>query len=492
MNPRRFVLFAATVVGSVVGGAGVSHSAAIVNPWNLDRINQQALPLDGNASMGALTGAGIDVYVVDTGVRATHEQVAGRVFPGIDIPTANGDSAVDPVSSDCDGHGTHVASTIAGTTTGVAIQANIISVRVLDCNGDGEVVDVVKALEWVRAHHTSGRTAVANLSLGVDLGDNGAEIIEMVKKLVSEGIVMVVAAGNGDSTGKGIDACRIAPGSEPLSLTVGAVTKSDYIASYSNYGPCVDIWAPGGDRANPVNAAWFRNDADYMGDIGTSMAAPHVAGVVALLAQQQPGLCPQQYVDAVIERSTKNVILGMDATSLNRLLYADTTPIASVTAPGTPSNVVASPDSGSLLVSWDPPCDGGSPLVRHVVSVLSHGRLVKKVEIPAGKTAARVRGLAQGKKYAVVVTAVNQVGEGAPTVRLVSPKVGGLTVGRRWSWSSGITNDTDSDLTITSKTPRRCKVSGRTIVPLSTGLCRYAIRLKDTPTDIIRTIVVSR
>lgn len=496
VNPRRFVLFAASVVGSVVcsvaGGAGVSHSAAIVNSWNLDRINQQTLPLDGNASMGALTGAGVDVYVVDTGVRPTHEQVSGRVIAGIDIPTANGDSVVNPLSSDCDGHGTHVASTIAGTTTGIAVQANIISVRVLDCNGDGEVVDVVKALEWVRAHHTSGRTAIANLSLGVDLGDNGDEIIAMVKKLVNEGIVMVVAAGNGDATGKGIDACRIAPGSEPLSFTVGAVTKSDYVAPYSNYGPCVDIWAPGGDRANPVNAAWFRNDIDYMGDIGTSMAAPHVSGVVALLAQQQPGLCPQQYVDAVIERSTKNAILGMDGTSLNRLLYADTTPIPSVTVPGTPSNVVATPDAGALLVSWDPPCDGGSPLTGYTVSVLSHGTLVKKVEVSAGKTAARVRGLVQGKKYAVVVTAANPTGAGVSTERLVSPKVGGLSVGRRWSWSNGITNDTDSAFSVASKTPRRCKVSGRTIIPLSTGLCRYSIRLKDAQTDIIRTIVVSR
>lgn len=492
VNPRRTVLFAATLLVSLVAGADVSRAAAIVNPWNLDRINQTVLPLDGNASMGALTGAGIDVYVVDTGVRPTHEQLNGRVVAGLDVPTVNGDAVVDPVSSDCDGHGTHVASTVAGTTTGVAVQANIISVRVLDCSGDGEVVDVVRALEWIRAHHRSGRTAIANLSLGVDLGDNGDSIIEMVKELVADGVIMVVAAGNGDSTGRGIDACRIAPGSEPLSFTVGAVTKTDTMASYSNYGPCVDIWAPGGDRASAVNAAWFRNDTDYMGDIGTSMAAPHVSGLLALLAQQQPDLCPAQYTDAVVERSTKNAILGMDATSLNRLLFVDTTPVATVSLPGTPSNVVASPDAGSLLVGWDPPCAGGSPITKYVVSVLSHGTLVTRVEVDPTRTAARVRGLVQGKKYAVVVKAVSAAGEGVSTTRLVSPKVGGLRVGRRWTWSTGITNDTGAEFSVTSLSSRRCKVSGRTIVPLSTGLCRYSIRLKDTQYDIVRTIVVSR
>lgn len=486
------MVFAAVALGSVVAGAGVTYSAPVVNPWNLDRINQTALPLDGNASMGALTGAGVDVYVVDTGVRPTHEQLNGRVIPGIDIPTANGDAVVNPASSDCDGHGTHVASTIGGTTTGVAVQANIISVRVLDCNGDGEVVDVVRALEWIRAHHKSGRAAVANLSLGVDLGDNGDSIIAMVHELVDDGVVMVVAAGNGDSTGKGIDACRIAPGSEPLSFTVGAVTKNDYAAPYSNYGPCVDIWAPGGDRTAPVNAAWYRSDSEYMGDIGTSMAAPHVAGVVALLAQQQPGLCPSQLVDAIIERSAKNVIQGMDGTSQNRLLFADTAPVASVVPPGLPSNIVASPDKGSLLVGWDPPCDGGSPLTGYVVSVLSQGTLVKKVEVPAGRNAVRVRGLVQGKKYAVVVKAVSAAGEGASTTRLVSPRVGGLRLGQRWTYTTGITNDTKASVKVRSLAPRRCRVSGRTIVPLSTGTCRYAIRVKDTQADIVRTITISR
>ena len=179
-----------------VGLTGVSGvaSAPVTTPWHLDRLNQVALPLDGNSALGALTGAGIDVYIIDTGVRGTHEQLAGRVVPGIDIPTQNGDAPVNPPTSDCDGHGTHVAGLAAGSTVGVAPQARIISVRVLDCAGDGSIADVVDALRWVRGHHRSGVAAIANLSLGVDLGDDGAEIDEQVLAMIKEGIVVTVAA----------------------------------------------------------------------------------------------------------------------------------------------------------------------------------------------------------------------------------------------------------------------------------------------------------
>ena len=491
--PRRpLVVLVAAASSMLLLPLGTARSAPVTVPWNLDRVNQQLLPLDGNASMGTLTGAGVDIYVVDTGVRPTHEQLNGRVLAGLDVPTGNGTSPVDPVASDCDGHGTHVASTAAGTTTGVAPGARIVSVRVLDCNGDGEVSDVVDALEWIRAHHRSGRAAIANLSLGVDLGDNGDSIIEMVRELVADGVIMVVAAGNGDSSGKGIDACRIAPGSEPLSFTVGAVNKSDQVAAYSNFGPCVDIWAPGGDRTNPVTAAWYRGDTDYMGDIGTSMAAPHVAGALALLAQQQPGLCPTQFTEALVERSTKDVILGMDGTSNNRMLAVDSSPVVSLADPGQPSNVVVSPDSGSLLVGWDPPCDGGSAVTKYVVSVLSRGKVVKRVTVDGTRTAARVRGLTNGARYAVVVKASNAVGDGTATARIVSGRVGGLKLGRRWSWTTGITNDTGASMKVTSLSRRRCRVSGGTIVPVSAGLCRYSVRVKDTQNDIVRTIVVSR
>ena len=169
---RAFGVFAVASVAVIASANSVALSAPTDVPWHLDRINQRALPLDGNTNRGGLTGAGIDIYVVDTGVRATHEQFGGRVVPGIDYPTSTGVSPVAPVSSDCDGHGTHVSGLAAGATTGVAPQARVISVRVLDCNGDGEVENVAAALKWVRAHHRSGQPALVNLSLGVDFGDD--------------------------------------------------------------------------------------------------------------------------------------------------------------------------------------------------------------------------------------------------------------------------------------------------------------------------------
>ena len=145
--------------------ASLALTAPVGPSWHLDRINQPRLPLDGNSVFGPLTGAGIDIYIVDTGIRSTHEQFGGRVLPAIDIPIENGTSKVNPETSDCDGHGTHVAALAAGSTVGVATQARLIAVRVLDCNGHGEVADVVNALKWVRAHHRAGVAAVVNLSL---------------------------------------------------------------------------------------------------------------------------------------------------------------------------------------------------------------------------------------------------------------------------------------------------------------------------------------
>lgn len=478
------------VVGALPAGSTEALSQLPV-PWNLDRINQVDALLDGNTSFGTLTGEGVDIYVVDTGVRPTHEQLNGRVITGFDAPTANGQSVVEPRGSDCDGHGTHVASVAAGTTTGVASMARVVSVRVLDCNGDGEISDVVQALQWIRAHHQSGRTAVANLSLGVDLGDDGSEIIEMVRSLVADGIVVVVAAGNGDGTGKGIDACRIAPGNDDVSFTVGAVTKSDSVTAYSNYGPCVDIWAPGGDRTNAVGGAWYRSDSDYMGDIGTSMAAPHVAGVVALLAQQQPGLCPSQYVEAVTARATPNVITGMDGTSNNRLLFADTSPVTSLHVPGRPSNLVVTPDSTSLLVGWDPPCDGGSVISSYRVSLLHGGKVVRRTNVDGTKHAVRIRGLVPGRTYSVVVKPSNAVGSGVATGRVTAPRVASLRKGRTVKVDSLVSTDTETTVTLRSLTPRTCAVTDTGLRGLSTGTCRYAVRPVDTQYDVVRSIRVA-
>ena len=493
-RPPKVLLALLAVVGlSAHGTAG--RSMGVETPWNLDRINQTALPLDGNVSMGTLTGAGIDIYIVDTGVRPTHEQLNGRVIPGIDVSAINEYSEVDPPTSDCDGHGTHVAATAAGTTTGVAVQANIIAVRVLDCNGNAEVEDVVDGLKWVLGNHVSGRIAIANLSLGVDLGDDGTTIIDMVHELVADGVIVVVAAGNGDETGKPVDACRIAPGSDPESLTVGATSKTDGPSFFSNYGPCVDIWAPGGDRTTPVTSAWMRSDTDYMGDIGTSMAAPHVAGALALLGQQQPTLCPSQYVDALLERATKNAIVGLDGTSPNRLLFVNTAPVTSLYSPGKPSNVIITPDASSMLVGWETPCDGGSPITSTKVSVLHAGKVVKSVKVEPGTNAVRIRGLVPGRQYSVVIKSTNAVGPGSATSRITAPRIASLKPGRAIRVDNLVTGVSDDSTKLRSLTPSRCVVKGQErhrLVGVRAGTCRYAILTNGARAEIIRSIVVLR
>jgi hypothetical protein len=459
--------------------ATMAFTAPVGTPWHLDRINQAQLPLDGNSVSGPLTGAGIDIYIVDTGTRSTHEQIAGRVLPGIDIPTENGSSKVNPVTSDCDGHGTHVAALAAGSTVGVATQARVISVRVLDCSGDGEVADVVRALQWVGVHHRSGVAAVVNLSFGVDLGDDGTSIDREVQALIDEGIVVTIASGNGDAAGRPIDACKIAPGDVPDALTVGAVGISDTVSYYSNNGPCVDLYAPGGDRTRGLESAWKDSDTEYEFDVGTSMASPLVAGYAALLAQQQPGMCATSISQAIVDRSTKGVVLGMTADSLNRLLFLDTTPIAA-TAPGEASHVIITTDAQSLVVSWDSPCDGGSVLTSTRVSLLRDGKVMKRVKVPAGTNSVRFTGLTLGKKYQVVVKASNEFGEGIATSRITTVAVRRIYAGQ--SIAPSAIGSLTSELPLiwsvaqSSKKVCRLKPAPLRLVALRKGTCRVRLR----------------
>ena len=446
-------------------------------------------------SRGTLTGAGIDIYVIDSGLRTDHVEFGGRATVGIDIPSTTGSSEVTPPGSDCDGHGTHVAGLAAGAAVGVAPGARVIAVRVLDCNGDGEVDEVVEALEWVRAHHRGGRLAIANMSLGVDLGDDGSAVNEQVVAMINEGIVVTVAAGNGDSTGRGFDACRIAPGNVARALTVGAVTATDAKATYSNFGSCIDLWAPGGDRMRPIESAWKDAPDDYDTDIGTSMASPLVAGYAALLGEQQPGLCADQVGETVVQRATQGAITGLDAASPNRLLFADVAPVAPV-APGRPSHVMVTAEANSLVVSWDPPCDGGSAITGTIVSVLSRGRVVARVDVPAGETATRVSGLRTGVRYQVVVKARNAIGEGVATKRLASPILRTWRAGRTVAASSvGIT---DGGLSVkwsaSSSTTRVCRVAQNParVVFLRAGTCRLGMRTLAGQEAVVRNIRVSR
>lgn len=473
--------------------APVSAQSSLT-PWHLDRLNQRALPLDGNTDRGPLTGAGVDIYIVDSGTRADHVEFGGRAIAGIDVPSETGTSVVDPPASDCDGHGTHVAALAAGATVGVAPGARVITVRVLDCNGDGEVVEVVRALRWVRAHHRSGVAAIVNLSLGVDLGDDGSAINEEVLALINEGIVVTVAAGNGDASGRGIDACKIAPGNVERALTVAATTVADAKAGYSNFGPCIDLFAPGGDRTRAVESAWKDSATSYGLDVGTSMASPLVAGLAALLIEQQPGLCVDQIAAAIVQRATPNLVTGLDATSPNRLLFLDTSLVPAAT-PGRPSHVIATADRSSLVVSWDAPCNGGSPITGSTVSLLRNNKVVKRVEVAGDATAVRIGGLRDGLRYQVVVKSRNEIGDGVASVRVLSPYVRSLRVGQSVAVSALGRTDGGFRLlwSVSSSSKKICALrsGSQRLVGLRAGTCRVGLRTQTGQKAVLRNIRIA-
>lgn len=493
VRPRRIVAAVVVALCAGVVTAPNASSLPVGQPWHLDRINQRTLPLDANSTLSSLNGQGVTFYVVDSGVNMDHEQFGGRAVAGVDPVTERGMSPVVPVSSDCDGHGTHVAALAGGSTVGVAAGVTIVSVRVLDCSGEGRVADVVDALKWIRGHHTGGTPAVVNLSLGVDIGDEGSAIDQQVKALLAEGIVVTISAGNGDASGR-YNACDIAPAHVPGALTVGAVAINDAFTSYSNYGPCVDLLAPGGTSSTGLESAWVGGPASYRLDAGTSMASPLVAGYAALLAQQQPGLCADDISDAIVARATTGVVTSLDAQTPNRLLFVDTAPIAAG-VPGEVSNVVVSTSANSLKISWQPPCDGGSPVTSTRVSLLRNGRVVKRVTVKTGISLVQFRGLPTGSRYAVVVKAKNALGEGIATPRIAAPAVQRLRPGRTLSVTSvaRIAGDLTLKWHVSSGSARVCRLStgGTRITFLRSGICRVALRTIANGVPVARSLRVS-
>jgi aqualysin 1 len=272
--------------------------------WGLDRIDQANLPLSTTFSYTA-TGLGVNAYIVDTGIRLTHTDVLGRATSGFD--------AVDGGSADdCNGHGTHVAGTVGGTVHGVAKAASLIAVRVLDCAGSGTTAGVIAGVDWVAANHV--KPAVANMSLG---GGANASLDSAVKNAVAQGVTFVVAAGNGNFLGIARPACNYSPARVPEAVTVGATTSTDARASYSNYGTCVDLFAPG----SSITSAWYTSDTATNTISGTSMAAPHVAGVAALYLQGNPTATPATVSTAIVSGATTGKVTSPGSGSPNRLLF---------------------------------------------------------------------------------------------------------------------------------------------------------------------------
>ena len=298
--------------------------------WGLDRINQASAVLDDVYSY-EYSGNGVDVYIIDSGINSNHTEFTGRIKPGYSsVSDTNG-------TEDCNGHGSHVSGTVGGTVYGVAKSVSLIPVRVLECSGLGTVSTVLDGINWMISNHQAGVPAVANLSIGA-----GASSIlnDAIVSAISDGITVVVAAGNNNA-----NACNYAMASEQTALTVAAISSNNIKASYSNYGPCVDIFAPGSD----IVSAWYGSSTIQRGRSGTSMAAPHASGVAAQILEQHPTWTPQQVYAQIILQSTPDAISTLRADTANLLLFnsyqVSATPESPIAATTTTTTTTTVPET---------------------------------------------------------------------------------------------------------------------------------------------------
>ncbi|MBV1855667.1 S8 family peptidase [Catellatospora tritici] len=313
-------LAADPAVASVEAVQRVQVADTQSNPpnWGDDRIDQANLPLNQSFTYPANPGQGATVYVLDTGLNASHQEFTGRVKQGTDI--VDGDS--NP--ADCHGHGTHVAGTAVGTTYGIAKKASLVSVRVLNCQGSGTNDDLIAGFNWVRTNGV--KPAVVNYSIGCTSPCTSQAMDTAVSNLISSGIQVVMAAGN-----SGDNACNYSPQAVSAAVTVGNSNSSDARNSTSNYGTCLDLFAPG---TSIVSASYSSNNGSAT-MTGTSMASPHVAGAAAVYLGQNPNATPAQVRDALVNNATTGKITSPGTGSPNRLLYTGF--MNGGTQPGNPS-----------------------------------------------------------------------------------------------------------------------------------------------------------
>ncbi|MFT7836439.1 S8 family serine peptidase [Saccharothrix sp. BKS2] len=315
------------------GEVTISGTQAPTPSWGLDRIDQAALPLD-NSYTYPNEGEGVTAYIIDTGIRNSHGDFGGRASSGRDTVDNDNDTA------DCNGHGTHVAGTVAGTAHGVAKLSKLVGVRVLNCAGSGTYAGVIAGIDWVTANAV--KPAVANMSLG---GGADATVDQAVRNSIASGVTYAIAAGNSN----GADACNYSPARTAEAITVGSTTNTDARSSFSNVGTCVDIFAPG----SSITSAWYTNDTATNTISGTSMASPHVAGAAAVYLAANPTATPQQVRDALVDGATNGVVTSPGTGSPNKLLrvVGDATEPPTGCDAQTNATDVAVPDLGTATSS---------------------------------------------------------------------------------------------------------------------------------------------
>ena len=349
-----------------------AHATQTPATWGLDRVDQRDLPLNNTYTYNQ-TGQGVQAYIIDTGIRASHQEFSGRIGNGFtSINDGNG-------TNDCNGHGTHVAGTTGGSTYGVAKQVTLHAVRVLDCSGSGSTTGVIAGVDWVTQNH--GTPAVANMSLG---GGVSTALDQAVANSIGSGVSYAIAAGNSNA-----NACNASPARVASANTVGATTSTDARSSFSNFGTCVDIFAPG----SSITSSWNTSDSATNTISGTSMATPHVAGALALYLQTNPTASPAAATQALINNSTANKVTNPGTGSPNRLLDSlfgggapgDTTPPStSITSPANGATV-----SGTTTVSATASDDVGVSRVELFVDgVLAGSDSTTPYQIPWNTTTA--------------------------------------------------------------------------------------------------------
>jgi subtilisin family serine protease len=269
--------------------------------WGLDRVDQRDLPLNNNYSYSTTAG-NVTAYIIDTGIRTTHQTFGGRAVWGTN-------TSGDGNNTDCNGHGTHVAGTVGGSQYGLAKAVRLVAVKVLTCSGSGSTAGVVAGVDYVTNQHQPGQPAVANMSLG---GGVQTALDQAVQRSIADGVTYAIASGNSNT-----NACNFSPARVAEALTVNASTTTDARASFSNIGTCTDIFAPG----QGITSAWSTSDTATNNISGTSMATPHVAGAAALYLAANPSASPAAVGNALISNATPNKITNPGTGSPNRLLF---------------------------------------------------------------------------------------------------------------------------------------------------------------------------